>query len=87
MKESLSKRVRRLVRKAREGWNGLSPRERTWVAGAAAVDLSLKAAAWHFLYHSPAQRIRGPKWVWVPVTTFINTFGSLAFFAFGLKRK
>lgn len=43
-----------------------------------------KLAAWHYLYHLPAENIRGKKGWWLPIT-FINGVGSPAFLLFGRK--
>ncbi|AZA09236.1 hypothetical protein [Corynebacterium pseudopelargi] len=43
-----------------------------------------KLAAWHYLYHLPAEKIRGKKGWWLPIT-LINGVGSPAFLLFGRK--
>lgn len=66
-------------------FSDLSQREQVLVATLVATDVTLKAASWHFLYHEPARKIRGPKWAWAIVTSLIGTFGPMAFLIFGRK--
>lgn len=72
---------------AQRSWQELTQAQQRAALGAIALDLVLKAAAWHFLYHRPAKDIRGPKWVWTIVTTAVGTFGPLAFLLGGLKKR
>ncbi|MDF5821997.1 hypothetical protein P4N68_13055 [Corynebacterium felinum] len=44
-----------------------------------------KLAAWHFLYHLPADRIRGKKRNWV-LATVLTVSGSPWFLIRGIKR-
>lgn len=77
---------RSLKKSTRRSWQELTQTQQRAALGAIALDLVLKAAAWHFLYHRPAKDIRGPKWVWTIVTTAVGTFGPLAFLLGGLKK-
>lgn len=66
-------------------WEELTPEKKKIVTALVALDLVGKAASWHYIYHLPAKRIRGPKWLWALVTTVVGTFGPLAFFVGGLR--
>ncbi|APT93700.1 hypothetical protein CPHO_05925 [Corynebacterium phocae] len=66
-------------------WEKLSPKGKTAVIGAAAADISLTAAAWHFLYHLPRRKIRGSKKLWFLVS-LVDVVGPLVFLSFGIKR-
>jgi hypothetical protein len=39
------------------------------------------------LKRRPASEVRGPKWIWIPAVTVINSFGCapLAYFIFGRR--
>ncbi|MDO4685751.1 MAG: PLDc N-terminal domain-containing protein [Corynebacterium sp.] len=65
-------------------WNELTDFERKTILGFVGADVVGKLAAWHLLYHRPSEHFRGPKWFWF-LTSLINGFGPLAFFAFGRK--
>lgn len=69
-------------------WSELSPRTQRLIIVAAAVETSLKAAALVDIKRRPASEIRGPKWMWVPVVTIVNSAGlaPLAYFVFGRRR-
>lgn len=79
--------VRALKKSTRRSWQELTQTQQRAALGAIALDLVLKAAAWHFLYHRPAKDIRGPKWAWTIVTTAVGTFGPLAFLLGGMKKR
>ncbi|AIU32741.1 MULTISPECIES: hypothetical protein [Corynebacterium] len=66
-------------------WFTLNSTEQKIVISVLVADAIGKAAAWHFLYHLPAQKIMGSKWLWLPVT-FIGGLGAPAFLAFGIKK-
>lgn len=67
-------------------WADLSGSTKAWIIGGVAADVVLKATAWHFLYHLPVEKIKGPKWLWAVVTTIVNHVGPLAFLLGGIKR-
>jgi hypothetical protein len=73
---------------AKGKWSDLSPRSQRLLIAGAAAETVLKAAALIDLKRRPASEIRGPKWVWIPAVTLINSFGGapLAYFAFGRRR-
>ncbi|AZA11459.1 hypothetical protein [Corynebacterium gerontici] len=65
-------------------WEDLSQKQKAGILVFGGVDLVAKLAAWHYLYHLPAEQIRGKKAWWVPIT-LINGVGSPAFLLFGRK--
>ncbi|WP_277102138.1 DUF1289 domain-containing protein [Corynebacterium vitaeruminis] len=67
-------------------WSDLSQKQKNLIYALVPLDLGLKAAAWHFLYHLPKERIRGPKALWTLITTLVGTFGPLAFLLGGIKK-
>jgi hypothetical protein len=48
----------------------------------------LKAAALVDIKRRPASEIRGPKWVWAPVVTVVNSAGvvPISYFVFGRRQ-
>jgi hypothetical protein len=69
-------------------WSDLSPRTRRIIIAAGIVEGGLKAAALVDIKRRPASEIRGPKWLWVPLVTLINSCGGapLAYFFFGRRK-
>ncbi|GAA1473254.1 hypothetical protein GCM10009621_12120 [Corynebacterium felinum] len=63
----------------------LSPKMKKAVCGLILFDVVAKLAAWHFLYHLPADRIRGKKRNWV-LATVLTVSGSPWFLIRGIKR-
>lgn len=72
---------------ARKQWSDLSPRTRKLIIAAAVAEGALKIAALIDIKRRPASQIRGPKWLWVPVVTLVNSLGGvpLAYFKFGRR--
>ncbi|MBJ7328600.1 MAG: PLDc_N domain-containing protein [Solirubrobacteraceae bacterium] len=70
---------------SRTGWNQLSGRQRTGIAAAACLQITLQLAALIDLHRRSRTRIRGPKRIWVGVS-FLNFVGPLAYFVFGRRR-
>jgi hypothetical protein len=70
-------------------WSDLSKPTQRLIIVAGVVEASLKAAALVDMKRRPASQIRGPKWVWAPAVTVINSFGlaPLAYFVFGRRRE
>ncbi len=70
---------------ARRKWGDLSGRTRTLIITVAVADGILKAAALIDIKRRPASQIRGPKWVWAPVVTLVNSAGvvPISYFVFG----
>ncbi|MDD7581650.1 hypothetical protein ACEE23_00535 [Corynebacterium sp. 32222D000AT] len=68
-------------------WSQLSSAEQKGVIGALVLDGVLKATAWHYLYHLPSRKIRGPKWLWAIITAVIGTFGPAGFLLGGIRRR
>ena len=68
-------------------WSDLSERTRTLIIVAAVADSMLKAAALIDIKRRPASEIRGPKWLWAPVVTVVNSAGvvPISYFAFGRR--
>ena len=73
---------------ARRKWGDLSGRTRTLIITVAVADGILKAAALIDIKRRPASQIRGPKWVWVPVVTVVNSAGvvPISYFVFGRRQ-
>ena len=72
----------------RRGWNDLSEGTRRLIIVTAVVDSILKGAALIDIKRRPADQIRGPKWLWVPVVTVVNSLGivPISYFLFGRRR-
>lgn len=72
---------------ARKKWSDLSARTRGLIIAAAVVEGALKVAALIDIKRRPASQIRGPKWLWVPVVSLVNSLGGapLAYFKFGRR--
>jgi hypothetical protein len=70
-------------------WSDLSKPTQRLIIVAGVVETSLKAAALVDMKRRPASQIRGPKWVWAPAVTVVNSFGlaPLAYFVFGRRRE
>ena len=51
---------------------------------AAAVEVAAKVAALRDISRRPADRVRGPKWLWA-LAQAVNGIGPAAYFAFGRK--
>jgi hypothetical protein len=66
-------------------WSELGRTERSLVAGAATVQLSLLAAALVDLRRRPSDQIRGSKRLWRAVV-FVNFAGPVSYFLFGRKK-
>ena len=73
---------------ARRKWSDLSGRTRTLIITVAVADGILKAAALIDMKRRPASQIRGPKWVWAPVVTLVNSAGvvPISYFVFGRRQ-
>ena len=73
---------------ARRKWGDLSGRTRTLIITVAVADGILKAAALIDMKRRPASQIRGPKWVWAPVVTVVNSAGvvPISYFVFGRRQ-
>ena len=73
---------------ARRKWGDLSGRTRTLIITVAVADGILKAAALIDIKRRPASQIRGPKWVWAPVVTLVNSAGvvPISYFVFGRRQ-
>ena len=69
-------------------WSDLSGRTRKLIIIGAVLETSLKAAALIDMKRRPASQIRGPKWVWVPLLTIVNSAGAapISYFVFGRRR-
>jgi len=66
-------------------WSELSRRERSFIAGAMTVQLSLLAAALADLRRRPQDQIKGSKRLW-RMLAFINFAGPISYFFFGRKK-
>ncbi|MCS4535115.1 hypothetical protein [Corynebacterium sp. HS2168-gen11] len=57
---------------------------RKFLLGYLALDIFSKLVAWHFLYHLPAEKIRGSKKKWLLITC-IDFIGVPWFFLKGIR--
>jgi hypothetical protein len=63
-------------------WRDLSGAQRTAIGAAASVQVLLAAGAWWDLARRPADRVRGPKWLWTLVIA-VNYAGPVVYFSCG----
>lgn len=68
----------------RSEFTALSPASRAGLIAGVAVEVSAKIAAWVDLSRRPAEKIRGPKWVWA-LAQLINGLGPAAYWSLGRK--
>lgn len=63
----------------------MSETQKKILCGVLGYVLLEKLVTWHFIYHTPANRIRGSKrtWFWL---SLIDVAGPIAFFVRGIKR-
>lgn len=66
-------------------WSDLSCAQRSAIAAAAAVQITLAGAAWIDLARRPAAQVRGRKAIWAGVIA-INFVGPTAYFLAGRRR-
>jgi asparagine N-glycosylation enzyme membrane subunit Stt3 len=71
----------------RRRWSDLSEGTRRLIIVAAVADSILKGAALIDIKRRPADQIRGPKWLWVPVVILVNSAGvvPISYFVFGRR--
>ncbi|MDO4928694.1 MAG: hypothetical protein Q3976_06485 [Corynebacterium sp.] len=72
--------------KAAETWNSLGERKQNLLVVCLAWDVLTKLWAWHLLFWTPKERVKGKKFWWF-LATFIDGIGSPAFIFFGRKKK
>ena len=72
---------------AERKWSDLSERTRKLIIVTAVAESMLKAAALVDIKRRPASQIRGPKWLWAPVVTVVNSAGvvPISYFLFGRR--
>jgi hypothetical protein len=72
---------------AEQKWSDLSERTRKLIIVTAAAETILKASALIDIKRRPASQIRGPKWLWAPVVTLVNSAGlvPISYFVFGRR--
>lgn len=66
-------------------WNEFSLPAKIGIIAAVVAELAAKVGVWTDLAKRPADKVRGPKWLWV-VLSFINSFGPGAYFAIARKK-
>jgi hypothetical protein len=73
---------------AQRRWNDLSAGSRKLIIAVAVAESILKGAALIDLKRRPANQVRGPKWLWAPVITVVNSAGvvPVSYFVFGRRR-
>jgi hypothetical protein len=71
----------------RPRWSDLSEGTRRLIIVTAVAESILKGAALIDIKRRPASQIRGPKWLWVPVITVVNSAGvvPISYFLFGRR--
>ena len=69
-------------------WSDLSEGTRRLIIVTAVAESILKGAALIDIKRRPADQIRGPKWLWVPVVAVVNSLGivPISYFLFGRRR-
>ena len=72
----------------RRRWSDLSEGTRRLIILTAVAESILKGAALIDIKRRPADQIRGPKWLWVPVVAVVNSLGivPISYFVFGRRR-
>jgi len=72
----------------RRRWSDLSEGTRRLILVTAVAESILKGAALIDIKRRPADQIRGPKWLWVPVVAVVNSLGivPISYFVFGRRR-
>lgn len=66
-------------------WSDLDKSAQRWIIGVAAYEVLEKLVVWHFIYHTPKEQTRGPKWMWYALS-LINFAGPMSYALFGRKR-
>lgn len=66
-------------------WADLDPAAKACIIGFGVAESVEKLATWHFIYHRPAEKTRGPKWMWF-LLSFVNGVGPLSYALFGRKK-
>lgn len=66
-------------------WNDLSTPAKIGVIVATVAELGAKIGVWRDLSRRPAEKVRGPKWMWVALS-FVNGLGPGAYFTIGRKK-
>ena len=85
-KNSLAQPADHLLAALREGWRSLSRGQRRVLAAVLVVDGTAKTIALADLARTNKRRVRGSKWVWAPLITFVDVLGWVSYFAAGKKR-
>jgi hypothetical protein len=70
---------------AKRKWGELSPRRRRLIVVTGVVEVALLTATLVDIRRRPADRIKGPKWMWTALA-FVNIVGPIAYFVFGRRR-
>ncbi|GAA1168925.1 hypothetical protein CGLAUT_06445 [Corynebacterium glaucum] len=85
-KDSRAELFAHLIKTSREGWNSLSRRQRQVLGAFLLIDGVAKTLALTDLARAKKRKVRGPKWVWAPLITFVDVVGWASYFAAGKKR-
>src|SRR3546814_8823035 len=72
-------------RKKGKSWDSLSPAQQRGLGAAAVVQFALLGVALVDWFRRPAQEIRGPKLLWLPLL-FVNFIGPLGYLKFGRQQ-
>ncbi len=65
-------------------WKEFSLPAKIGIISAVVAELAAKAGVWADLAKRPADKVRGPKWLWA-VLSLVNGFGPGAYFLVGRK--
>jgi hypothetical protein len=68
----------------RRRWSEITPRQRSLVVSAGAVQLALAALSWADLARRPARQVNGPKPLWAAAIA-VNFVGPLAYLRWGRR--
>jgi len=76
------------VMAAKRTWRDLDESTRKLIIAVAVAEGILKVAALIDIKRRPASQIRGPKWLWAPVVTVVNSAGvvPISYFVFGRRQ-
>lgn len=78
------KSLKNIGESLRADWFDLPTELRFPLVGLTFAELLAKVGMWISLYRRPAEKVRGPKWMWV-LASFLNGVGPAAYWTFGRK--
>lgn len=66
-------------------WSDLDKQAQAVIIGLGVYEVIEKLVTWHFIYHTPKERTRGSKWMWIALS-FFNFVGPAAYFLRGRRQ-